>query len=655
MSDLNPQQMAIVNHLDGPALVIAGAGSGKTRVIIHRAARLIERGVDPAAILLMTFTNKAAEEMGSRLEGLLAGRGVRGRVLTGTFHSVANRFLRRYAPLAGYQNNFSILDDSDSRDMLKAAMTGVVREKDKRFPTAAVVQDLVSLAFNRQINLAQLVERDFDWLQEFLPELLVVEKEYRRKKKANNAMDFDDLLGNWRDLLEKNPHLEMAAGLRYLMVDEYQDTNLAQGEIVQLLGRDQKNLMVVGDDAQSIYSWRGAHVENILEFPQRFGAAVYRLEENYRSTPDILELANCSIAHNQARLEKSLRAVAPAGEPPHIMHLYDQSEEAEWVISRISAYQDQDIPLGDMGVLYRNHAQSIELQMRLSERGIPFVVRSGVKFFEQAHIKDVLAFLKVVFNPLDEISWLRILKMLPGIGNVSAAKIYGVFRRQQAIRISTSNEALQKVIPAKAKDQWSSLARCLKEMLADGVTPAQMIGLAHSLFYRDHLLLTFDNPREREEDLQHLARFAEKHRSLEGFLGRLALVGGTVIRDHEEQESPDEDHLTLTTIHQAKGLEWRVVFMLGLVEGQFPHSRCLDSPERLEEERRLFYVAVTRAKRHLEITVPQFNVTYGQWKVCRPSRFVEELPPGVAQVTRGESLENALLPDSESAGFSFDF
>jgi DNA helicase-2/ATP-dependent DNA helicase PcrA len=413
--------------------------------------------------------------------------------------------------------------------------------------------------------------------------------------------------------------------------------------------------MVVGDDEQSIYGWRGAHFENILHFPERLGAVTYRLEENYRSTPDILDLANASINQNQAQFLKNLRAVKPRAVRPQVTHVYDWREEADFVAERVLEYHDREIPFRDMGVLYRNHSQSAELQLRLTEQGIPFIVRSGVKFFEQAHIKDSIAFLRVVHNPLDELAWLRILKMLPGIGNATAGKIYRVFLEQRAVRLTQDNLDLNRAVPAKARPEWHKVVHAFKSILGDGVTPSEMIERVYEGFYKDYLFANHDNPWERENDLKYLAEFGAKYRSLENFLAQLALVGATVIRDHEEEQAGEKDFLTLTTIHQAKGLEWQVVFMIGLSDGQFPHRDCLTPQSRLEEERRLFYVGVTRSKHHLEITVPLISFRFGNMEVCRPSRFVEELPAQVAEVVKLGDVERLASRFRESPGVSIEF
>ncbi|MDH5751057.1 MAG: ATP-dependent helicase [Deltaproteobacteria bacterium] len=648
MSQLNSQQQRIVSHLEGAALVIAGAGSGKTRVITHRAANLIKQGVPPGAILMVTFTNKAAEEMKRRIQDMAGGEANTRGLMAGTFHSMANRFLRRYGNLIGYDNNFTILDDTDSRDLFKAVIADMVPERQqsngRKFPTAAVVQGVVSMGFNRGLELGELLERDYPWLIEWMPELEAVAAAYRARKKTSNSMDFDDLLDNWCHLLATCKNLEMAEKLRFVMVDEYQDTNLIQAEILALLAAKHGNIMAVGDDAQSIYGWRGANFRNILDFPERFGGQVFRLEQNYRSSPEILNLANHSINHNTEQFEKRLEAIRPAAGLPGMACLRDEYEEADYVLEKIMEFRDRDIPLSQMGVLYRNHAQSAVLQMRLSERGIPFQVRSGIKFFEQAHIKDVVSFLKVLFNPLDEIAWLRILKMLPGVGNVTARKIYGIFSRQRGVRLAPDNDELNKAVPAKAREQWKEFSLTMKALLADGVGPAEMISMVARGFYHTHLYSAFDNAPERANELEYLSEFASRYGSVERFLSQLALVGAAVIREYEEEQEDDPEFLILTSIHQAKGLEWDAVFLIGLADGRLPHARNLEPLPRLEEERRLFYVAVTRCKRFLELTVPLVSYTQGRAEICRPSRFVEELPTGALEVRQGSREAESLTP-----------
>ncbi len=648
---LNPDQKKIVAHHEGPALVIAGAGSGKTRVITHRVARLIQSGIAPSAIMLLTFTNKAATEMAARVARAASLRDNQ-KLLHGTFHSMGSRFLRRYAKALQYESNFSILDTSDAKDLLKAALAEVVGKPNKQFPKVAVLQDLFSGAFNRlctaqmllehpyperHFHLDQLIKGDYPYFEEHLEALLEVQRTYRLKKRRNQVMDFDDLLENWLELLiREGASLPLVRQTEFVLVDEYQDTNQVQSSILDALTRSHRNLMVVGDDAQSIYSWRGADFQNILGFPDRYQATLFRMEENYRSTPEILAVANASINHNTRQFEKHLYTRLPSGEKPVIHELWDGPEEAIHVIDRIMELRDREVPLRDMAVLYRTHVQSATLQVELTRAGIPFVIHSGVKFFEQAHIKDLTAFLKVLHNPLDEISWMRILKLLPGVGNTTAYRIFNVFQTQQAVRLTKENLDLQKLIPAKARADWNSLLDCFQEMLQDGTTPGLMLRVLYEKFYRTLLFNSFENAPQRENDVHYLQEYAANYRSLESFLNELSLAGTQLVTDHDAQEKAEEDVLTLTTIHQAKGLEWEAVYLIGLTEGLFPHQRSMETEEQLEEERRLFYVALTRAKRHLMLTAPVMASSYAGPERFSRSRFIREFPEDAVEVIKHE-------------------
>lgn len=640
METLNPEQQKIVAHQEGPALVIAGAGSGKTRVITHRVAELVRSGVDPSAIMLVTFTNKAAKEMADRVGKNMDQKDMQKALVHGTFHSIANRFLRRYGMLLHYESNFTILDSRDSQDLIKASIAECLGNPGKNFPRASVLQDIFSLAFNqncdelslnaeyllRHFELERLIEEHYPHFYLLREEILKIQATYRQKKRRNNAMDFDDLLENWLDLLlKKHERLPWVRHFRFILVDEYQDTNTVQALILDLLAQKHRNLMVVGDDAQSIYSWRGANFQNMLNFPKRYNAMVYPLEQNYRSTPDILAVANNSINLNKEQFRKELYSILPHLEKPSLHYLYNAEEEAEVIVEKILQLRDQDISLNQMSVLYRNHVQSAILQMILTQHGIPFLVRSGVQFFEQAHMKDILSFLKIVFNPLDEIAWMRVLKMIPGIGNATAQKIFQIFLEQKSVRL-TENADLQKKIPKKAQAQWQKTLECFKHLLEEGITPSQMIATIYEMIYCEHLMVSYENAKQRETDIHYLEEFAGKYQSLERLLNELSLVGPTVIKDHEAETLQEEECLTLSTIHQAKGLEWDVVFLIGLTEGQFPHFRCFEPVERMEEERRLFYVGLTRAKRYLTLTAPIVSSAYGSEGISSRSRFVEECP-----------------------------
>ena len=533
IESLNPVQRKIVEHKSGPALVIAGAGSGKTRVITHRVAELIHSGIPASSILLLTFTNKAANEMAQRVGKALKNSTEEQKIIHGTFHSVGSRFLRRNAKLLNYKNNFSILDSSDSRDLIKASLAETIGKPGKYFPKAAVLQNIFSLAFNRfctqqmildfayqerNFHLEQLVSADYPHFAEHIDVILNVLSTYRRKKKSGQVMDFDDLLENWLELLLRHGEgLPLCEQIQYILVDEYQDTNQVQANILYRLSLPHKNLMVVGDDAQSIYSWRGADFGNMLEFPERYNAVTYYMEENYRSTPEILEAANQSINYNTRQFKKNLFSSLADGEKPLVHHVWAAQDEAELVLENILNFRDQEIPLNEMSVLYRNHVQSAALQVVLTHAGIPFVVHSGVKFFEQAHIKDVTAFLKVLFNPLDEISWMRLLRLLPGIGNTTANKIFSVFKNQQAVRLTKENTELQKLIPQKALESWNLLLEIFQQMLAESVTPSQMISILYQNFYRDVMFSNFENAAQRDTDVRYLEEFSANYEKLDAF------------------------------------------------------------------------------------------------------------------------------------------
>ena len=640
IASLNPVQRKIVEHKTGPALVIAGAGSGKTRVITHRVAQLIHSGIPASSILLLTFTNKAANEMAQRVGRALKNSTEQQKIIHGTFHSVGSRFLRRNAKLLNYNNNFSILDSSDSRELIKASLAETVGKPGKYFPKAAVLQNMFSLAFNRfctqkmildqpyherSFHLEQLISADFPNFEENTETILNILAAYRHKKKRGQVMDFDDLLENWLELLLRHGEgLPLCQQIQYILVDEYQDTNQVQANILYRLSRPHKNLMVVGDDAQSIYSWRGADFGNMLEFPERYQAVTYNMEENYRSSPEILDAANRSINYNTRQFEKNLFSSLAEGEKPLVHYVWAAQDEAELVLENILSFREKDIPLNEMSVLYRNHVQSAALQVVLTHAGIPFVVHSGVKFFEQAHIKDVTAFLKVLFNPLDEIAWMRLLRLLPGIGNTTAHRIFMVFQSQQAVRLTKDNVELQKLIPKKALESWNVLLEIFQQMLAENATPSHMIGLLYKSYYREVLFSSFENAPQRETDIRYLEEFAGNYNKLEAFLNELSLVGSSIITDHEAEQQDNQDTLTLTTIHQAKGLEWKVVFIIGLTVGLFPHQRSLGTEEQIEEERRLFYVAMTRAKRYLLITTPLVASGYSGG-ISKRSRFINEL------------------------------
>ncbi len=649
-ANLNPQQLEAVRWIDGPALTLAGAGSGKTRTITYRTAYLIESGIAPGNILLLTFTNKAAREMVSRVETLL-GTALPGGMYAGTFHHVGNRLLRRYAPTLGYDPRFSIIDPEDAEDLMDICIgacglkSKAPRHEGRRFPKAGTLIGVHSYALNTGRALPDCVLEKYPSYQHEIDSITQVLKSYESRKKQLNLMDYDDLLINWLRLLREQSEVADALrqNFRYLMVDEYQDTNTLQGEIIDRLscgthGSETANLMVVGDDAQSIYAFRGANYENILRFPERYpNCQVFKLESNYRSSPQICALASASIAQNERQFQKELLAIRPVGELPALVPTPNPRVQAEFVAQRVLELRDEGVALNEMACLYRSHYQSLELQLELTRRGIPFVIRSGLRFFEQAHVKDILAFLRAIYNPHDEIAWKRLLRLLPAIGAQSADKIWQCLQTQgSSAEIVFKSPALTSLLrrPTQARslgllqDLFSALARLGLEQC-----PARHLDLIYDDFYRRYVESHFDNPRERCEDLIQLTVFSRQYPDVGTFLAELSLLGELGGEELQAENPADKEQLVLSTIHRAKGLEWQAVFLLWAAENHFPSVPSLQDPARLEEERRLFYVAVTRAKDWLHLTYPIVNDTRagasGQMALQRPSRFIEELDEGL--------------------------
>jgi len=644
-AELNPQQLAAVQAPPGPALVIAGAGSGKTRTLTYRVAYLLENGISPSNILLLTFTNKASREMLERVEALLPDRtaGLWG----GTFHSVGNRILRRHAEAAGYRNGFSILDREDQAEMLNAVLAShgidTKRSKDtpkeKRFPKGEVVADILSFALNTGLPLDEVLVQKYPHFLEYQEQIAAVERDYEKRKKAANALDFDDLLVQPLRLLEGNEEIArfFRKQFQFILVDEYQDTNRLQAEFIDVLARDHKNVMVVGDDAQSIYSWRGANFRNILEFPKRYpGAVVYKIETNYRSIPEVLEVANAAIAANARQFEKHLQPARNAsGVKPALVALENSNDQARFVAQRIGELRENGVDLRQMAVLYRAHYHSMELQMELTRHGIPFSITSGLRFFEQAHVKDAAAHLKWVVNPRDEVAFKRMVRLLEGVGERSASQLWAGVERALPTAAGAAPASFYELlmpekplkIPAKAQKEWKQLAHTLDE-IAPGGTPLPPAEMLHSVIeasYDDYLKAKFTNYEARREDLNTLANYARQYQDPAEFLDQLALMTG--LDTEEARPEGEQDAVTLSSIHQAKGLEWRVVFVIWLTDGMFPTARSLEDADAIEEERRLFYVAVTRAEDELYLTYPllRLNAGYGEM-FQRPSRFLAEIP-----------------------------
>jgi DNA helicase-2/ATP-dependent DNA helicase PcrA len=648
---LNDEQRDVVEAGDGPLLVIAGAGSGKTRTLTYRVARLLREGAAADSILLLTFTNKAAREMCRRVEEV--ARIDTRQIWGGTFHHVAHRILRDHAQDLGYAAGYSILDREDARDVMSAAIADCgLAVGARRFPKADVIVDLVSMAVNTQTPLADVVG---DRRPQFLPltdEILRVARRFHERKHALNAMDFDDLLLNWKLLLAERPEVRarLAGRFRHVLVDEYQDTNRLQGDVVDLVASVHRNLCVVGDDAQCIYGFRGAHFANILDFEQRYpDARRFDLTVNYRSTPQILALANASIAWNVKQFEKELTAVRGEGPMPALVPCRDVQQQAAFVAQRVLELRDEGFPLPEIAVLYRAHHHAMEIQFELARRGIPFVVRSGVRFFEAAHVKDVLAHLRFARNPADELALKRVLRLAPGIGSATADLVWNALaarRRGGAGHVDdllAPDVACQ--VPAKGRPGHARLAGLLRRLARPPTSelPGESIELVLEEGYEEHLRAEFLNADSRVEDVRQLAEYARGYEDVDSFLAEVSLLSELSAETVSEGGEPDEK-MVLSSIHQAKGLEWRAVFVVWLADGRFPSAQALKDRDGEEEERRLFYVACTRAKDELYLAFPLVAAPRDRERiVMKASRFIEELPADPPLVERWQ-LDDAAGP-----------
>jgi DNA helicase-2/ATP-dependent DNA helicase PcrA len=637
--ELNEQQLAAVTAPPGPSLVIAGAGSGKTRTLTFRVAYLLEQGIPPDRILLLTFTNKAAKEMMRRVADLLGHE--LASLWGGTFHSIGNRILRRHADRLGYQRDFNIMDREDAKHLIATCVAEAeIDVKATRFPKPEVLGDIFSLALNTQRSVADILAEHYDYFSQLAEPIALMEQRYAARKRATNAMDFDDLLVLWLKLLQEQEDVreQYQRRFQFVLVDEYQDTNRLQSDLIDLLAARHHNVMVVGDDAQSIYAWRGANFENILKFPKRYPEAkVYKIETNYRSTPEILRVANAAIAANVNQFTKELAPARKSGIKPILVACNDAAEQAAFVAQRVLELREEGSDLNRMAVLYRSHFHALELQLELTRRNIPFSITSGIRFFEQAHIKDVTAYLKLVANPRDELSFKRLVQLLPGIGGKGADKLWKEFGARCQVSgvgsniavIATALQSCAVSVPKKAAVAWAQFTATIAQLEAADVRKdaARMIRLAVEAGYEDHLKESYANYRSRLDDLEQLAVFARQFEIVEDFLTQLALLTNLEAED-EQPADRDDEQLRLSTIHQAKGLEFDVVFVIMLCDGLFPSSRSLESEEGEEEERRLMYVAITRARNELYLSYPLIRATPGGSgdMMQSPSRFLGEIP-----------------------------
>ncbi len=647
--ELNEQQLAAVTAPPGPSLVIAGAGSGKTRTLTYRVAFLLEQGIPPERILLLTFTNKAAKEMMRRVADLL------GQELPslwgGTFHSIGNRILRQHAKVLGYGRDFSILDREDARHLINTCIgESEIDVTATRFPKADVLAEVFSLCVNTEHTVHQVLAEQYHGYLELAQPIEQLRLSYQARKRASNSLDFDDLLALWLKLLQDDPEVreQYQRRFQFILVDEYQDTNKLQSDLIDLLAGRHHNVMVVGDDAQSIYAWRGANYENILKFPNRHpGAAIYKIETNYRSTPEILQVANAAISANTHQFTKELAPARRGGVRPAVVACSDAGQQAAFVAQRVLELREEGVDLQRMAVLYRSHFHALELQLELTRRNIPFTITSGIRFFEQAHIKDAIAYLKLVANPRDEISFKRLAQLLSGVGPKAADKLWKAFAaasgQEPAPRPSRAPgdqappgpycalklQACAPAVPKKAAVEWAQFVATIAQLEGPEVrdNPARMLRLVLEACYEDYLKRFYTNYESRLDDLEQIAVFAQQFATVEEFLSQLALL--TNIESEEDHPAePDDEEIRLSTIHQAKGLEFDVVFVIMLCEGLFPSSRSLKNPEATEEERRLMYVAITRARNELYLVYPAERASFAEAGLAlqRPSRFLQEIP-----------------------------
>lgn len=638
--ELNQEQLEVVLHGEGACLVLAGAGSGKTRTLTYRVAYLLEQGVNPSEILLLTFTNKAAREMLARVGGLM-GQDAQG-IWGGTFHSVGSRILRSFAEPLGYGANFSILDTEDAHDLLKSVMKDLELDpKTRRVPSASVAHSILSYARNTQRPIEACLQEKHPTFLPLVEEIKALARQYQERKKAANAMDFDDLLSNLVLLLEDPVMGEtLAQSFHYVLVDEYQDTNALQARIVNGFSRIHKNVLVVGDDAQSIYAFRGADVENILAFPTQWpGAKTFKLLSNYRSTPEILEVANESLSHNQHQFQKELVSMISNGKKPRVIPCTSASQEAQYVAEQILALQKEGRLLTQIAVLFRSSAHSQALEFELMKRDLPYEYRGGQKFFERAHIKDIISFLRIFANTRDEVAWMRVLGLQTGIGATTASNLAKQAMKAETFEMVLSSPEME-VRSARGRAGWKEFVIVGEQMVQRAPYPASMIRAVCDSPYQQYLEREYPNWKERLEDLEQLASFSESYEELSRFLADISLYDDVVAK-REEGAADERDRLVLSTIHQAKGLEWDTVFIIHLADTAFPNRRALAEEGGMEEERRLFYVAVTRARRDLFMTYP-LTMGYDALMFLQPSTFIEEVSPRLFE--RIELVDHRRMP-----------
>ncbi|WP_337864505.1 ATP-dependent helicase [Ignavibacterium sp.] len=626
--ELNSSQYEAASAVEGIYLIIAGAGTGKTRTLVYRVARLIELGYEPNSILLLTFTRKAANEMMKRASMLLDDRC--SKIRGGTFHSFANITLRKYAKAVGLDSNFTILDQGDSEDVINLIRSqDRFLTKERRFPNKQTLGKVYSLSVNTTRSIEEIIQEDYPHFIPLLDKIIEIQKIYVDYKRKNNLLDYDDLLTYLKEFLFNGGLAAKAftSEIKFIMVDEYQDTNHLQAEIVNGLSQYNRNVMVVGDDSQAIYSFRGADFKNIIEFPKLFpDAKIIKLEENYRSYQSILDFAN-RINHTAIeKFEKNLFTRRGSGPLPNIVAATTENLQSKFIVEKILDLREEGVPLREIAVLFRSSFHSFDLELELSKTNIPFQKFGGMKFVETAHIKDVMAFLRITVNPRDVISWYRVLLLHEGVGPKTAQKILDELA---TARITIKAEPDQQ--PEFNYQKLAPLFYLLYNLQKKKMSPSEMLQAIYD-YYWELFKANYDDWNNRKKDLEIFLNIVENYSSVDTLLSDMAIepiIDSVVDIGPEDKEN---EFVTLSTIHSAKGLEWHTVFIIHAVEGYFPSSKSAENLEQLEEERRLMYVASTRAKNNLFITYPMnlYDREAGT-TLSKPSRFISEITPDLAE------------------------
>ena len=612
---LNAAQYEAVTTTEGPVLVIAGAGSGKTRVIEFRALHLVQSGVDPESILLLTFTRRSAQEMiqrASRNDPRCA------KIDGGTFHSFASKILRRNSRPFGLSSSFTIYDEGDAEEAIRRCCNKIGYDQDKDFPKKNELKSVFSVCVNKDMSVDDAVQKMYSDYDDWIGDIKVVQKEYTEYKRRNNCLDYDDLLIYLKLALDNHEvRQKISSQYRYIMVDEYQDTNRVQADIVELLSKENGNVMAVGDDAQSIYGFRGANHLNILRFPERFpGCRVIKLEENYRSTQPILDVGNAVLTNMKHKFEKRLvSGMGLTGGKPSLHQFNDMYEEADWVARRVEGLRASGVPMREIAILFRTAYAAMPLQSELIKRDIRFRLFGGRKFYETAHVRDVIAYLRIVANPIDELAWHRVLLLLPGIGTKTVERLLQLISTQDNLARIIDTAITPFCTGQKHSDTLASFRDLLQSINSPSVGPAQALDRV-IIHYEPIMKVKHKKDASRTKELLMLRNMAKRYGSLKEFLADVSV-------DPDKEGPDDSEYLTLSTVHSAKGLEWGRVFLIGLVDGVFPSGRSLmgDDSSEIEEEQRLFYVAVTRAKDELYMSLYNRNGS-GEKPVDGPSRFL---------------------------------